>query len=118
MSLPDNNSGTAEQKVAQVAQAILDGRISIIAGARQIRRLCGGHAGLDERDPDLTTFVGIDSETDDLPIGDVSTVLGSRCTRAKRLGDRALRSDLSRARVGGRISSCCAIPSKEVDLTK
>jgi len=71
MSLPDNNSGTAEQKVAQVAQAILDGRISIIAGSRQIRRFCGGHAGLDERDPDLTTFVGIDSETDDLPIGDV-----------------------------------------------
>ena len=71
MSLPDTNSGTAEQNVAQVAQAILDGRISIIAGARQIRQFCGGHAGLDERDPDLTTFVAIDSETDDLPIGDV-----------------------------------------------
>ena len=71
MSLPDTNSGTAEQNVVQVAQAILDGRISIIAGARQIRRFCGGHAGLDERDPDLTTFIGIDSETDDLPIGDV-----------------------------------------------
>jgi hypothetical protein len=71
MSLPDTNSGTAEENVAQVARAILDGRISIIAGARQIRRFCGGHAGLDERDPDLTTFVSIDSETDDLPIGDV-----------------------------------------------
>jgi hypothetical protein len=71
MSLADNSSGTAEQNVAQVAQAILDGRISIIAGARQIRQFCGGHAGLDERDPDLITFVGIDSETDDLPIGDV-----------------------------------------------
>jgi Protein of unknown function (DUF2489) len=71
MSLPDTNSGTAEQNVAQIAQAILDGRISIIAGARQIRRFCGGHAGLDEHDPDLSTFVGIDSKTDDLPIGDV-----------------------------------------------
>ena len=71
MSLPDTNSGTAEQNIAQIAQAILDGRVSIIAGARQIRRFCGGHAGLDERDPDLNTFVGIDSETDDLPIGDV-----------------------------------------------
>jgi hypothetical protein len=71
MSLPDTNFGTAEHNVAQVAQAILDGRISIIAGARQIRRFCGGHAGLDERDPDLTTFVAIDGETDDLPIGDV-----------------------------------------------
>src|SRR3954462_8714372 len=71
MSLADSNSGTAEQNVAQVAQAILDGRISIIAGARQIRRFCGRHAGVDEHDPDLNTFVGIDSETDDLPIGDI-----------------------------------------------
>jgi len=34
MSLHDTNSGTAERNVAQIAQAILDGRISIIAGAR------------------------------------------------------------------------------------
>lgn len=71
MSLTDTNSGTAEQNFAKIAKAILDGRISIIAGARQIRRFYGGHAGLDERDPDLNTFVGVDSETHDLPIGDV-----------------------------------------------
>jgi hypothetical protein len=62
---------TNRQKIAKVAQGILDGRINIIAGARQIRGLCCGHVGLDERDPDLNTFVSIDSETDDLPIGDV-----------------------------------------------
>ena len=71
MSLSDANIVTSQQKVAQIAQAILDGRMGIIAGARQIRQFCGGHIGLDERDPDLNTFVGIDSETDDLPIGDV-----------------------------------------------
>jgi hypothetical protein len=62
---------TKEQKVAQIARDILDGRIGIIEGAREIRRFCGGHLGFDERDLDLNTFVAIDSETDDLPIGDV-----------------------------------------------
>jgi hypothetical protein len=69
MSLADPNVASSRQKVAQIAQGILDGRVGIIAGARQISGLCGGHLGLDERDPDLATFVGIDSETDDLPIG-------------------------------------------------
>jgi hypothetical protein len=58
-------------EVAQIARDILDGRIGIIEGAREIRRFCGGHLGFDERDPDLNTFVAIDTETDDLPIGDV-----------------------------------------------
>lgn len=60
-----------QQKLAEIAQGILDGRISIIAGARQICEFCGGHLGLDENDPDLITFVGINSETDHLPLGDV-----------------------------------------------
>jgi hypothetical protein len=64
-------AGTKEQKVAQIARAILAGRIGVIEGAREIRRFCGGHLGFDDRDPDLNTFVAIDSETDDLPIGDV-----------------------------------------------
>ena len=62
---------TNRQKIAQIAQRVLDGSIGIIAGAREIHSLCSGHVGLDERDPDLNTFVGIDSETDDLPIGEV-----------------------------------------------
>jgi hypothetical protein len=62
---------TTRKKVAEIAQDILDGRIGIIVGSREIGRLCGGHLGLDERDPDLLAFIGIDSETDDLPIGDV-----------------------------------------------
>ena len=60
-----------QKKMAEVAQAILDGRVGVIAGARQIHDLCCGHYGLDESDPDIRTFVGIESETDDLPIGEV-----------------------------------------------
>jgi Protein of unknown function (DUF2489) len=70
MPLPEIIVATNRQKVAQIAQRILDGEVGIIAGARQISALCGGHVDLDESDPDFRTFVGIDSETDDLPIGD------------------------------------------------
>jgi hypothetical protein len=65
-----SSAASNRQQVAQIAQDILEGRVGVIVGARQISRFCGGHLGLDERDPDLNTFVGIDSETDDLPIGD------------------------------------------------
>ena len=69
MSLPEIIVASNRQKVAQIAQDLLDGRVGIIAGARQISALCGGHVGLDEFDPDFLTFIGIDSETDDLPVG-------------------------------------------------
>ena len=62
---------TNRQKIAKVAQRVLDGSIGIIAAAREIHSLCCGQVGLDERDPDLNTFVGIDSETDALPVGEV-----------------------------------------------
>jgi hypothetical protein len=62
---------TNRQKVAEIARGIIDGRFGILAGARQIRGYTGGHLGLDEFDPDLLTFIAIDSETDDLPLGDV-----------------------------------------------
>jgi hypothetical protein len=54
----------------EIARGILDGSISIIAGSRQLRAFCGGHGRIDEFDPDFLTFVGIDSETDDLPVGE------------------------------------------------
>ena len=67
MSLLETN----RQKTAEIAQGILDGGISIIAGALEIHALFCGHVGIDEQDPDLNTVVALDSETDDLPIGDV-----------------------------------------------
>jgi hypothetical protein len=68
MSLPEIVASN-RQKVARIAQDLLDGRVDIIAGARQISALCGGHVGLGEFDPDFLTFIAIDSETDDLPVG-------------------------------------------------
>jgi hypothetical protein len=68
MSLPEIVA-TNRRRVAQIAQDLLDGRVGIIAGARQISALCGGHVGLDEFDPDFRAFIAIDSETNDLPVG-------------------------------------------------
>jgi len=86
MSLLETN----RQKMAEIAQGILDGRISIIAGALEIHALFCGHVGIDEQDPDLNTFVAIDGETDDLPIGRRATVLGTRRSRAERCPDCTL----------------------------
>jgi hypothetical protein len=56
-------------KIVAVARAVLAGELGIIVGARQ---LCGlGHQIGADRDADFTFFVGLDSETDHLPIGDV-----------------------------------------------
>ena len=55
--------------MAQVAQGILDGRISILAPRESDPGALGRTLGFDEQDPDLDTFVGIDSETNDPPIG-------------------------------------------------
>ena len=70
MALADITAISDRQKIVQIAHGILDGSISIIAGARQLRVFAGGHAGIDERDPDFSTFVGIDSETSALPVGE------------------------------------------------
>jgi hypothetical protein len=70
MAMPDITASSDRQKIVQIAQGVLDGSIGIIAGARQLRVFAGGHAGIDEFDPDFRTFVAIDSETDDLPIGE------------------------------------------------
>ncbi len=48
---------------------MLSGELGIVAGARQLATW-RFDVGAD-RDPDFTFFVGIDSETDDIPVGDV-----------------------------------------------
>ena len=55
--------------IATTAQAVLRGDLGIIEGARKLV-----HYRFDvkaEDDPDFTFFVGVDSETDDLPIGKI-----------------------------------------------
>jgi hypothetical protein len=59
----------ARREIGKTAKAMLSGVTSFIEGARTLAGLRFS-AGL-ERDPDLTVFVAIDSETDALPMGDV-----------------------------------------------
>jgi hypothetical protein len=71
MSLPEIIAHSNRQKVVAIAQELLDGRIGVIDAARQINAFRGDRVALDEFDPDFVTFLAIDSETDDLPVGDV-----------------------------------------------
>lgn len=48
---------------------LIEGRLSVIESARVISKLAYW-SGL-KNDPDLTTFVAMDSETDTLPVGEV-----------------------------------------------
>ena len=51
-------------------QGMLAGNVSFIEGSRYISGL-GKLSGLDENDPDILVFVGVDSETDHIPFGEV-----------------------------------------------
>jgi hypothetical protein len=55
--------------MVRVAHGILNGSIGIVAGARQLTRLRFGSKA--ENDSDILVFVGIDGQTDHLPLGDV-----------------------------------------------
>lgn len=60
----------ARVKMAETAQAMLNGTLSFIEGARQIASL-REQAKLNRFDPDIIPFVAIDSETDALPFGPI-----------------------------------------------
>jgi len=67
-----NQISTVEQQrkvMAGVAHQILDGKIGIVAGARELVRL--RFPSRAESDEDILVFVGIDSETDHLPLGEI-----------------------------------------------
>jgi hypothetical protein len=52
----------------KAASDVIEGKQSILLAARSIVQL-RFDLGIDENDDDLLTFVGIDSETDHLPLG-------------------------------------------------
>jgi len=60
----------ARRAISAFAQEMLSGRLSYIEGAREITAAWSA-ARLDERDADMLAFVGIDSETDALPFGEM-----------------------------------------------
>jgi hypothetical protein len=57
------------RRILRAAEAMLDGRLSFIEGARRIN-LLRLDAEFAHTDPDLQPFIAIDSETDNLPIGE------------------------------------------------
>jgi hypothetical protein len=66
---PVEHSGSRAAAVA-IAERVLRGELDFVTGARLLVDLRGS-VGVPSDDPDLLTFIGIDSETDALPIGPV-----------------------------------------------
>jgi hypothetical protein len=60
----------ARAKVVDLVRRVISGDLSILLAARDLSRLRFS-VGSDEWDPDFIPFVAIDSETDQLPIGQV-----------------------------------------------
>ena len=58
----------ARRRIVEAAQDVLDGRLSVLEGARKLAAL---RADVDPagKDRDLNGFAGIDSQSDHLPIG-------------------------------------------------
>ena len=59
-----------QNRVADVARDALEGKIGAIEAARLLAPMLHANPGLLAKD-DFNTIIGIDSETDDLPIGRV-----------------------------------------------
>jgi len=77
----------ASAKIVETAQRILSGNLGIVAGARQLSGL-GFDVGA-EHDSDFIFFVGIDSETDHLPVEEVRARWSAEALKIK---DEELRS--------------------------
>jgi hypothetical protein len=58
------------KQVVAAAQAMLNGRLSFLVGSRKLAAL-RHEAGISVDDADFMVLVGIDSETDELPLGAV-----------------------------------------------
>lgn len=70
----------ARLEIGRLARDMLSGKLSYIEGARSIWRLASS-ARLDNNDPDLRTFVAIDSDTDELPTGAVRELWDAQALR-------------------------------------
>ena len=57
------------RKIRARARGLMEGRIGVISAAREFTGLAQWVRALD--DPDFTTFIGIASESDHLPVGSV-----------------------------------------------
>jgi hypothetical protein len=71
----------ATKEIVSIARGILSGELGIVAGARQLAAW-RFDVGAD-KDPDFIFFVGIESETDEIPIGDVRSRWNPEALKAK-----------------------------------
>jgi hypothetical protein len=60
-------NSTVKVEILRLAAAVVSGEIEIVEGCRLLVRLFGD-AGL-RNDPDALVIVGVESETDDIPVG-------------------------------------------------
>jgi hypothetical protein len=77
----------ASGKIVAIAQRVLSGELGIVAAARQLSRLRFDVGA--EHDSDFVFFVGVDSGTDHLPVGEVRSRWSADALKAK---DEELRS--------------------------
>lgn len=70
MSWNETEILAARRVIVKAAQDMLAGTLTYIEGARRIVAAATA-ARLNERDADLRPFIGIDSETDSLPLGEM-----------------------------------------------
>jgi hypothetical protein len=61
---------TVKARAAEIARSMIDGNLGFLEGARVLSSL-RHEAEISDDDVDFMVFVVIDSETDDLPIGEV-----------------------------------------------
>jgi hypothetical protein len=57
------------KKVVDVVRAILQGDVDLLSGVRQVANLSRGLSTAEQSDPKILTFVAVDSELDDVPMG-------------------------------------------------
>lgn len=69
------------REIANVVRDILDGKLGIVVGARKLSRL--RYKSQIETDQDILFFIGIDSETDGFPVGDVRRHWNAQALRVK-----------------------------------
>lgn len=67
---PEEEIGTLHLRIAETAAGMLDGSVPFIEGVRTLTHLLN-RAGVARNDEDFDVLVAADSETDDLPVGEV-----------------------------------------------
>ncbi|HWD92769.1 MAG TPA: DUF2489 domain-containing protein [Verrucomicrobiae bacterium] len=84
MTIPSTNETEilrAQSEVVSTARGVLSGAVGIVEGARRLAKL-SHDLGVD-RDQDFIFFIGVDSETDHLPVGEVRRHWAAEALRQK-----------------------------------